>query len=592
MFMKRRILLFLSSFALLSSVSLTSCGYQINESLDRRPDNPIIYSHPEVLSPIFDEENDPSHSSPLYPILKKEYNHKISLKVMGACNAGIDTDWSSNKFFKRMSEEMGVDFTFNVYGDDSYPEKKSLVLSTGSKASMPDILIKASLSASDELSYGGKSLIPLNDSRNNLLEKYAPNITKILKENPIIKESITAPNGSIYALPCAYLNLPNNTTTIMRGFFWINKSWMGENVNLPKTTDEFYSILESFDQNHRSTDNSYPLVISGTEQLIKLFNIFGLEMTNYWVQVEKDENGNDKLVFGPTDERFEKAIRFFWELLNKNYMNRDWSTREEAATMAEGTSRNNPADFGCFVTSSPDYVVGNGKYKQYVTLDPISDDEDIPGFWAATNPVQKGCFAITYACEYPELAIRFIDSLYDINQPYAKWASIGKENYEWAYNDDDETATNRKWHSMVPDSAYSKVMAKTIIQTGDGMPCAVDETFWGNQSTSKDRYIRPLRNRQMQFGYVGLPDIYIKKSEAAIFSMYAGDIDITIRRFLGKVLSGSSPRPTNADFIEFRENINRMLEKEIKPNYCYMDLLTTSYKDFIDRVNKDKEELK
>ena len=178
-----------------------------------------------------------------------------------------------------MSELTGVNFDFQVYGDDMYTEKKGLALSTGNN--LPDIFIKANFSNYDEVTYGGKTIISLN----KLIDDYAPNLKKILNDNPIIKKSITTVDGNIYALPTIYLNLPNNATTNMRGFFWINQSWMNDlSLTMPTTPDEFLNVLRKFKKEKCLIDDSYPLVIAGIDDLLKIFNFFGMDLAQYWVQ--------------------------------------------------------------------------------------------------------------------------------------------------------------------------------------------------------------------------------------------------------------------------------------------------------------------
>lgn len=482
----------------------------------------VIHSNPQVLT-------DPG----TYPIINEEYAGKVSLNVMGASNAAINPDWSKNKFFQRFSAETGINFTFNVFGDSSYDEKKALTLSTGNN--LPDIFIKASLNNYDEVTYGGKTLRPLND----LIDGYAPNIKELLEENPIIRKSITTTDGNIYALPTMYVNLPNNTTTNMRGFFWINKDWMGD-LPMPTTPTELKTILTKFKNEKLTIKDSYPMVIAGIDDLLKIFNFFGLELTNYWVQEEAD----GKILFGPQTENFKEGLRFIKSLVDEGLMNRDWSTTTTTDINAKGSSGDY---YGCFVQAAPQYVVGYSKIRQYTTLNPLSlTGED--GFWGARNPLQRGTFALTYDCEYPEAAMRMIDALYDIDAPYGLWSAIGKEGEEWQWLDDEHTA----WKSTVSDNDYSKVMATTIIQTGDGMPYAVDESFWGKQKTDIDTYTRPLRDQQMLYGRVGYPDVYFTKSELKVIGDLAADINNYITRYIANVISGAKDLDTTwNDFIKF-----------------------------------------
>ena len=94
------------------------------------------------------------------------------------------------------------------------------------------------LTSADEVNYGTQGLLaPLNP----LIEANAPNLQKLLREQPAIAQSITTPDGNIYALP-----------GITAGFglypkLWLNKVWLEAlGMDEPKTTDELYDVLEAF----------------------------------------------------------------------------------------------------------------------------------------------------------------------------------------------------------------------------------------------------------------------------------------------------------------------------------------------------------
>ena len=53
----------------------------------------------------------------------------------------------------------------------------------------------------------------------------------------------------------------------------------------------------------------YPLVIAGIDDLLKMFNFYGLDLTNYWVH----QDANGKLVFGPTTQNFKEGLRYIIE---------------------------------------------------------------------------------------------------------------------------------------------------------------------------------------------------------------------------------------------------------------------------------------
>lgn len=536
------------------TITLLSLGAVLSSCGGGKDPSNIIYSHPEVLT-----------DAGVYPIINDQYKGQVKIGMYGCNNSGIDIDWANNKFFKRFSEATGVNFSFTVINNGGYNEKKSLLLSSGKD--LPDIFFKGGLDNYDEVAYGGTRLRPLND----LIDNYAPHIKALLDGNKVIRKSITTPDGNIYSLPTIYTNLPDGNTTNMRGFFWINKEWMGD-TPLPTTPQELRNILVSFRNNQlsgRADNGAYPLVISQMTDLVKLFNFYGLDMSSFMVQA--DSTG--KLFFVPTCDTFKEALTFIRGLVKDKLMNSNWASLDADTINSRGSSGDY---YGCFIQAAPQYVVGFNKMKQYVTLDPISKDGQ-DRFWYASAPVQRGCFALTYNCQYPEAAIRMMDALYDIEQPFGLWSTIGKEGEEWTWTDETKTA----WKSTVSDNNYAEVMKTTIIQTGDGMPFAVDESFFGKQVTLNDTYTRPLRNRQIGFGRPSFPDIYIKKEDGTKMDKRTSIISTYVERFISDSLSLSgselkwSDSKYDTEWENFKNNISRSQIDD------YLCVLQERYDDFM-----------
>ena len=395
-----------------------------------------------------------------------------------------------------------------------------------------------------------------------LPELYAPNLKRILEEYPSVKTAITTTDGNIYSLPTIYTNLPEGVEYNMRGFMWINTTWLeNENLDMPKTPDEFISVMRVFKEKYCTSANSYPLAVAGIDHLQPLFNFFGMDLVNYWVQA----NEEGTVEFMPQTEQFKKALAFIRTLVSEGLMNPNWSTMD--STQMNANAAAGQVSYGCFSAAAPQYVVGyTEKYKEYDTLDPISESGE-DGFWGALQPIQRGCFAITTSCQYPEAAIRWIDSLYDLDQPCALWGIIGEENVEWKWLDEEKTG----WKSMISDQAYFEVMATTIIQTGDGMPYLVDESFWGKQQTEIDLYTRPKRDRQMKEGYLGYPNVYFDAKTLREMSDLSTDINSYIHRYIAAVLSGE--KNLDGDWDTFKEFRRLQVDR-------YLEILQAAYDDY------------
>ena len=99
-------------------------------------------------------------------------------------------DWATNQFFARMQDRTGIAFTFQQY--DKRAEWQSAKDAMFQSGELPDVLFKATLSTEELIRYTSSGqlidLLPL-------LEEHAPNLWKLLSENPDWLKAITLPNG-------------------------------------------------------------------------------------------------------------------------------------------------------------------------------------------------------------------------------------------------------------------------------------------------------------------------------------------------------------------------------------------------------------
>ena len=494
-------------------------------------------------------------------ILKEEYQDKITLKLMASCSSTLDSDWSNNKFFKRMNKITGVNFNFdNVFLEGMYKQKKPLAFT--SEETMPDVFFKAFFTSQDEITYGANKQIL---SLNKLIDEYAPNIKAILDENPIIRRCITTPDGNIYALPTMYLNTPNDG--IMRGFWWMNKKWLedvGEvdangNYKLPSTVEDLYRVLTKFKQEKCTDKNAYPLVICGSTELFSLFPIFGLDFAQYFVQADE----NDNVVFGPQTDKFYNALQWLNRFFEEGLINKDWNTFTESKRYSYAQND----VYGMYMSASPEYVSGVKRLTQFVSVDPLTSEYHDKAFWSAMNPVERGCFAISSTCQYPELAIKWIDILYNTDNPYWIWAIKGEEGREWEWVD----KTKTQWRSTISSAEYSERMKDTIVQPGDGMPYAVDEFFFDKEITNGADYVRAQRNKQMARGQISYPLVYIGQEDLRTFSLLSTNINKHVAEFIASSINSGI---TQESFSEFKESFAEYRLDE------YMSILQDAYNDF------------
>ena len=129
-------------------------------------------------------------------------NEKLTAEVFATRSPAIGS-FSDMPYFRMMEERTNIQLDITDLESSVFAEKKKLLFASGD---MPDMFYGGwVLSTTEVVNYGMQGLLlPLE----NLIEQYAPNISKVLNDRPDIKNQITAPDGHIYALPTLNENNP------------------------------------------------------------------------------------------------------------------------------------------------------------------------------------------------------------------------------------------------------------------------------------------------------------------------------------------------------------------------------------------------
>ncbi|MDL2228847.1 extracellular solute-binding protein [Treponema sp. OttesenSCG-928-L16] len=88
-----------------------------------------------------------------------------------------------------------------------------------------------------------KVILPLND----IFEKYCPNITKMLKENPDIAKMISTDDGTYYVFPFLRGTSADNNMLLFSEGWVLRKDYLDKvGLDVPATPAEWYRVLKAF----------------------------------------------------------------------------------------------------------------------------------------------------------------------------------------------------------------------------------------------------------------------------------------------------------------------------------------------------------
>ena len=518
---------FLAVFVLLIGL-LAACN---SDKQDKDKDKEAISTEP-----------DDNFNAEGYPIV----DEKVTISMFGT-KVG-DVDWKDMEFFKAMEEKTNINFEFRTPNLDSLATQKNLMFASGDYS---DILFAADLSNEEQIKNGGQgTLIPLED----LIEKYAPNITKMFEENPEFKKSVTARDGHIYALPQVAQG-----ENWYRGPLWYNATFLDAlDVNvaeLPETTDEMYELLKRFkdeDPNGNGQADEIPLTAKGMDDVRQFFmGAFGVldSATGAYVVDGKVQHS-----------RNQPGYKAYLEYMKKLYDEKLFDSESFSQTDEQKKGKGEENRIGLFADWFPFFTLGtpeNGT--ENPMMKPIkSDMVDEPAI-PMSSGITPGAFAITDSNKHAAASIRWIDYFYS-EEGYAM-LNMGPEGVYWDWANDEKTIRKQNdtpseftsaedWRgSLTPD--YGIATPKLSFD----LEFDIENEFsdWIREETEEK--IHPV-------GHVPLPHLFLTGEEQKEINRIRTDVDPYVEQMEAKFIAGQEPMENWDKYIETLEKmkIDRLVE--------------------------------
>lgn len=403
----------------------------------------------------------------------------VELEIFAGKAATTADDWNDVLLLNEYEEMTNMDITWNMVPADGLEEKRNLALASGD---LPDVFYAANLPVSDVQKYGGQgTFIPLND----LIEEYAPNIKKVLDENPDIRKGITFPDGNIYSIPTVYS--PDFSSLLIGAKGWVNGDWLEQlDMDNPETTDEFYEYLKAVketDLNGNGKNDEIPL--SSVAEMSRIIHwisgAFGVQNRGQLhTLIDSDPDSGD-LRFYPIDDQYKEMLTYLNKLYEEELIEQNIYSLEVDQHLA------NAADdlYGAVQFYNPMELYGNEVGGQFIPGNALEGPDGTKMYTGITSPVLSlGNFLITSENENPEAALRWIDYFWSEEGQKMFFMGIEGVTYE-------ETEEGPKLTEEITDNpdglTLTQALAEYIINPGGNHPVIItDDFFTGSENASTD----------------------------------------------------------------------------------------------------------
>jgi len=232
----------------------------------------------------------------------------VSYFVQMSGSAAVSlTSYDQMSAYEVLQERTGIDLNFVHPTPGGEQERFNLMVASGD---LPDVIEWNWLQypGGPERALRDGVIIPLND----LIARYAPNLQRILDENPEVRRQVTTADGTVYAFP--FLRLAPEVLVFYGPM--IRRDWLDAlGLEMPQTIDDWTAALRAFkegDPNGNGEADETPLSV---EDLRDLYTF----LSAYTMTFSQNPPGfyrvGDEVRFAP----LEPAYRDFLEVMRTWY---------------------------------------------------------------------------------------------------------------------------------------------------------------------------------------------------------------------------------------------------------------------------------
>ncbi|MDF2927030.1 MAG: extracellular solute-binding protein [Paenibacillaceae bacterium] len=251
-----------------------------------------------------------------YPITTSE-----TLSSWEAINTNLTTfvsNLAETPFGKQLEKETGVKVKYSHPADGQAKEQFNLLIASNN---LPDVIEydwNTGYPGGPEKAIADKVILPLND----LIDKHAPNLKKILQENKELDKMLKTDSGKYYVFP---MIRPDNGL-VFRGPM-LRKDWLDElSLQVPTTIDEWHTVLTAFKEKKGATA---PLTAQYTTEINFQDAFIGAYKTanRYYI----DDNG--KIQYGPIDPQFKDALTTLRQWYAEGLIDKDFALNNDSKSV-------------------------------------------------------------------------------------------------------------------------------------------------------------------------------------------------------------------------------------------------------------------
>lgn len=468
----------------------------------------------------------------------------IDLDIFAREAVVSNDDWNDVLVFNEYEDMTNVNTNFNMVSDNVMEEKLNLTLGGGD---LPDVFHTTFISDGDMTKYGEQgTFIPLND----LIDEYAPNLKKILDENPVIEKQITFPDGNIYGLP--KITDEDFLSYRTKEKPWINEEWLDNlGMDMPETTEDFYDYLKAVKEGDPTGDGDDDIVPYGGREIEPLFDYlkgsFGVAnkgTNNENIDVDPDSG---ELRFFPTSDDYKELLEYMHKLYSEELIAENiFSIEDEQYRADVGDGK-----YGSTVFFNPVVSVGGENVDEFTGMSALEGPDGEKEFVTLEPEVDnKSAFVITDENEHPAASMRWADYFYGDEGMELFFMGVEGETFEYDDDGDPEYVDEIKESDDIVEA-----QSDYLTFQGGGFPSVTTEDFFQGTAESSEESVEAAEELEPDLVDDPWPPFIYTDDERDDLDTFGEDIEKYVNEMRDKFISGEE---SLNDWEDYVANIEKM----------------------------------
>ena len=371
-----------------------------------------------------DTETDYMNPVGVLPIVKE--GQDITIKVFLRTTEMV-TDLYTNDYTLYLTEKTGIKFEWEQPLEADAQDRLNLLINTDE---YPDVIMSNFNRDSMNAWAIQGIIIPLDD----LIEKYAPNTMKFLEEDPLRRVNLLAGDPpQIYAMPSCNECLHCYVDSGIMYYYYPFQKTLG--LSEPKTIDEFTDNLRAIrdgDPNGNGKNDEIPMLVrKGQEN-----NLFNIIANCYFPMGTTHPYGmtiiDDEPVFQWMNPKAKEVFKYIKMLYDEGLINKDFISLEDTDPIADGDIDIVGWQLGGHNDEIWKKYSGTGRWPMAVAIPAFKGPEGI-GYspYKGTYERSSPAVLITDKCKYPEVVVRLVDWMYELEPTLNGYIGPQGECWDW-----------------------------------------------------------------------------------------------------------------------------------------------------------------